>query len=137
LQQSSDMRLLKASIEAMSPVIGTALLVAIAVTLAASVFFFVSRLTDTETEKGPDIGFSKDEDTDTIMVAQAEDGLDWSTDFVFRGSCSPTLNGAAFPTGPGHEVAAGDLLGCAPGEDITVASSENMGDALLFETAFV
>jgi len=64
--------------QAVSPVIGVILMVAITVVLAAVVFVLVSELASEKREAPAAIGFSKDEANDRIDVARAEADLDWS-----------------------------------------------------------
>ena len=52
------------------------------------------------------------------------------------GSCTPLLNGAAFPTAAGTPVQAGDVLACDPGEDLSISSSKGSGNALLYRASF-
>lgn len=85
--------------EAVSPVIGVILMVAITVVLAAVVFVLVQDLGD-DTEGAPQVTFLKDGSDYT--VASADDGLDWG-DFTVTG-CTTV------PTG---SLDAGDTLeGC-------------------------
>ena len=84
--------------EAVSPVIGVILMVAITVVLAAIVFVLVTRLSDTS-ESTPNVSFTEKDEGATLMVASAPSGLDWA-DFTVDG-CTTV------PTG---SVDAGDLL---------------------------
>jgi len=86
--------------EAVSPVIGVILMVAITVVLAAVVFVLVSNLGDSS-EDAPDISFSKDSSEHTLTVVKADAGSDWA-DFSAGGCASDTpTNGA---------VGAGDVV---------------------------
>lgn len=124
--------------EAVSPVIGVILMVAITVVLAAVVFVLVSNLGE-GAEDAPEMGFSKDNDDGSVTVVRAPSGgdaLDWVDDIALGGTCTATLNGAAFPTATGaNPVAAGDVLGgCAAGETLTVTHTGS--NTLLYETDF-
>lgn len=63
--------------EAVSPVIGVILMVAITVVLAAVVFVLVSDLGDTG-DAAPEIGFAIQESEDRIRVDRAENGVNWN-----------------------------------------------------------
>lgn len=88
--------------EAVSPVIGVILMVAITVVLAAVVFVLVSNLGDSS-EDAPDISFSKDSSDHTLTVVKADAGADWS-DFS-QGGCD--LAATSPTTGP---IGAGDVV---------------------------
>lgn len=80
--------------EAVSPVIGVILMVAITVVLAAVVFVLVSDLGDTG-DSAPELGFTRDEQDDELTVSKADPGLNW-TEFEIRASeaVEYTVNGA-------------------------------------------
>lgn len=84
--------------EAVSPVIGVILMVAITVVLAAVVFVLVSKMGE-GTELPPTMSLQTDDQGGNFTVVKAESGLDWS-DFTATG-CTTV------PTGP---VVAGDEL---------------------------
>lgn len=113
--------------EAVSPVIGVILMVAITVVLAAVVFVLVQNLSKGG-EKAPDMGFTKDNNARTISVVKAPVGNDaivYVTGLNWGGDCAvDNLNGAnpaAAPTSA-NTVTAGDILHvtCAAGETITL-----------------
>lgn len=126
--------------EGLSPVVGTLLLFLIVAAIAASVWFMVSRVTDdAEIEDAPEIGFTLGANDPSVRVVQAPaapDELDWFEDLVLGGECSPTLNGAAFPSAPGVPVRANDVLGCAWGEELSISSGDDHGNKLLFRHRF-
>lgn len=62
--------------EAVSPVIGVILMVAITVVLAAVVFVLVSNL-GADSETAPAISWNKDEATDRLTVVTASSNADW------------------------------------------------------------
>ena len=68
--------------EAVSPVIGVILMVAITVVLAAVVFVLVSNLSKGG-QKAPDVSFSTDETRDRITLVTAASGLNWD-DFKIK-----------------------------------------------------
>lgn len=115
--------------EAVSPVIGVILMVAITVVLAAVVFILVNDLGSSE-EDAPDMGFSKDNDAGTITIVKAPSGsniLDWS---------DLSVGGTAACTEPASTdtVDAGDqLTGCGTG---TVTVTHIASNTLLYETEF-
>jgi flagellin-like protein len=120
---------------ALSPVIGVILLVAITVVLSATVFVVAGRFQEGAAEPGPHILMETDQGTQEVRVVRGDGDLDWM-DLGFDGSCTPTLNGAPFPTASGQAVRAGDVLGCAAGEDLEITSSLDEGNALLYSTSF-
>lgn len=111
--------------EAVSPVIGVILMVAITVVLAAVVFVLVGGFSE-KAEKAPHITFKVDENARTLTVVRADPGADWKLHFLVGGTCADhvQLNGVDWTAVPdGTAVAAGDKLGnCASGETLTVAS---------------
>lgn len=70
--------------EAVSPVIGVILMVAITVVLAAVVFVLVSNLSKTS-GKAPDVSWTTDETKDRISLIKADTGLNWD-DFSIKGT---------------------------------------------------
>lgn len=77
--------------EAVSPVIGVILMVAITVVLAAVVFVLVSNLSKTSS-KAPDVSFTLDENTDRLSLVKSATGLNWD-DFKIKGTVpSSTVN---------------------------------------------
>lgn len=62
--------------EAVSPVIGVILMVAITVVLAAVVFVLVSNLSKGG-QKAPDVSFSTDETRDRVTLITSASGLNW------------------------------------------------------------
>lgn len=113
--------------EAVSPVIGVILMVAITVVLAAVVFVLVSNLGQSG-EDAPDVAFSKNEDTNTITVVKAAPDLDWG-DFEFGGSLACTGGSTT------EDFGAGDEISCAAGAG-TVTISHVESGTLVFSTSF-
>ena len=74
--------------EAVSPVIGVILMVAITVVLAAVVFVLVSNLSKSGS-KAPDVAFSTDETRDRISIITAATELVWA-DFQVKFTTSDT-----------------------------------------------
>jgi archaeal type IV pilus assembly protein PilA len=64
--------------EAVSPVIGVILMVAITVVLAAVVFVLVTRLSGDEASTTPNFGFTPDNAAKTIRVTTADPGTSWN-----------------------------------------------------------
>lgn len=72
--------------DAVSPVIGVILMVAITVVLAAVVFVLVSNLSEGG-DQAPTVGFQKDESADRLNVISADNGIQWSDfEFSYRGT---------------------------------------------------
>lgn len=79
--------------EAVSPVIGVILMVAITVVLAAVVFVLVSNL-GKSSDKAPDVAFLADENDNSITVTKADTGLTWD-DFTIKVGSSDNPAGTA------------------------------------------
>ena len=117
--------------EAVSPVIGVILMVAITVVLAAVVFVLVSNLGE-GSESAPNISFNKDSADLTLTVVQAEDAewgdFDVSTD---QGDiCVAPTSG---------QVEAGDLIDCSAGStlsSVTVTITHTPTNSLVYSTTF-
>lgn len=91
---------LKHSEEAVSPVIGVILMVAVTVVLAAAVFVIVSQITP-NTDTAPDIGVTRD--GTTLLIVRVSSTVPWSDLTVTGCTTIPTTG----------NVAAGDTLeGC-------------------------
>ncbi len=97
--------------EAVSPVIGVILMVAITVVLAAVVFVLVGNLTDTS-ESAPSITFTYSDSAFTARVTTADTGLTWSQFDVFCGTTEQTA--------PAANVTAGQQFTCATGQTFSV-----------------
>jgi flagellin-like protein len=122
--------------EAVSPVIGVILMVAITVVLAAVVFVLVSNL-GKGSEKAPNISFSKDETGDKISVISADAGLLLSH-FSIKASAAGDCGYNAAVSGDDDlttaykpiETATG---GCSGAADATLADADlNGGDSFAF-----
>jgi archaeal type IV pilus assembly protein PilA len=90
----------KANDEAVSPVIGVILMVAITVVLAAVVFVLVSNLGKTSSST-PTFQLTRDEATDRLSVLSADSDADWNR-LAIKGSAATTefaLNAATGATG--------------------------------------
>lgn len=109
--------------EAVSPVIGVILMVAITVVLAAVVFVLVSNLSGGG-EDNPEIGFSKNSGAGTLTVVSVNfDGPVAWADIDVNGCTQPTTG----------DVTAGDQLTSCSG-DVTVSYTPN--NALIYDTTF-
>jgi flagellin-like protein len=81
----------KANDEAVSPVIGVILMVAITVVLAAVVFVLVSNLSKNSNQSAPNISFNQNKSAKTLSIISA-DQADWK-------DIKATIQGAAANTG--------------------------------------
>lgn len=118
--------------EAVSPVIGVILMVAITVVLAAVVFVLVSNLGE-GSEAAPDMGFTADDTAATATVVRApplSEGLLWGTHIVIAGDCAPANAGVQ----DGQAVDAGDVIDCASGDSLTVTHVQT--NTLLYSHTF-
>jgi hypothetical protein len=124
--------------EGVTAPISVMLLVAVVVLLAFATMFFVNRLTDESRIDEPrvDLAFSLDDNNPTATVVRASDDLDWVRDLRTSGSCDPLLNGQAFPAAVGRLVQSGDVLECEGRETLRITSSDEKGNALLFDYTF-
>jgi flagellin-like protein len=121
--------------EAVSPVIGVILMVAITVVLAAVVFVLVSNL-GKGSEKAPNVSFNKDSSAGHLTVVQADPGHTWA-EFAFGGSCTTASTGSKDWTAPssGDAVSAGTILGdCDPGETLSITHTAT--NSLVYSTTF-
>jgi flagellin-like protein len=110
--------------DAVSPVIGVILMVAITVVLAAVVFVLVGNLTDTS-EAAPTVVFTYSDSAGTARVTTADTGVFWGGTGFW-----PTCAGAALITNEttpaiGAGVSAGDQLTCATGAFSVVHNATN------------
>lgn len=109
--------------EAVSPVIGVILMVAITVVLAAVVFVLVSNLGKGSGQTAPNLQFTKDDTQDRLTITTAESGANWNRISLRVTSCTQTdaaavADGAVIRMGgaadPPHQnenaVAAGEEL---------------------------
>lgn len=121
--------------EAVSPVIGVILMVAITVVLAAVVFVLVSNLGDTS-EDAPDLSFSKDSSEGSLTVISAQDSQ-WN-DFTVSGCDVLDIGATTEDISDGSisettDVGAGDKLeGCSGAVTITHLAT----NTLVYSTSF-
>jgi flagellin-like protein len=80
----------KANDEAVSPVIGVILMVAITVVLAAVVFVLVSNLSKGGSQSAPTLAIATDDTLDRLTMTSAATGADWSRLSISTVSCSGT-----------------------------------------------
>lgn len=109
--------------DAVSPVIGVILMVAITVVLAAVVFVLVSRLADDPGSQAGKINFSKDESQDRLTVVGSEGPGQWAAYSI--SGCSNANSG--------NITAGQQLTGCSG--RVTVVFDET--NTLVYETDFV
>ena len=118
-----------------SAVLGVLLMAAITVTIAAVALQITADL-----KEGPQapahVTVWSVPSRPEARVIQADLGLDWATDVVVSGSCTPLLNGGPFPDTAGTPVRAGDVLTCGSGEDLVLGSSGDRGSVLLYQHSF-
>jgi flagellin-like protein len=136
--------------EAVSPVIGVILMVAITVVLAAVVFILVNDLGQSG-EDAPDMGFTKNNDACTVTVVKAPSGnniVAWDNDASGDGDIDVTASVDSDPAGhgvtDGDTVNAGDILqfdtdalitgAQCTGVDVTIRHIGS--NTLLYETEF-
>lgn len=113
--------------EAVSPVIGVILMVAITVVLAAVVFVLVSNL-GKGSEAAPSLSFNKDSSAHTLTVVKADSGLTWD-DFTATGCNSDTETSAT-------AVAAGDVITMTGSFPCTFSLTHDATNTLVYTTTF-
>ena len=135
-------RTLRREEQAVSPVLGAILGVAIAVVLAGSVWFLLGILTrSSSTDASPQIGFTR-QGTSLVVAKAPAKALDWYSDIRPSGTCAAALQlapqgGAAapYPTAAGTKVSSGDKLsGCTSGQTLTLADIST--NRVIFTTTF-
>jgi flagellin-like protein len=110
--------------EAVSPVIGVILMVAITVVLAAVVFVMVNNLGD-QAEPAPPMSFSRDVSNSEVMLVRGPTGLDWS--HITVTGCTDWVQPAS------GLVSAGTKIGpCEAGDTVTII--HNASNTLLYQT---
>ncbi len=132
--------------EAVSPVIGVILMVAITVVLAAVVFVLVSNLSKGGQQSAPNLAINVDDTADRLVIVSASSGADWSRLTVVATTCTGTVvnvggastthNNLAATSAAKTAVSAG--TNCAgPNVPVQIAPSSsliNAGDFLSFCT---
>lgn len=121
---------------AVSPIVGTLLVVAMTIVLAGGVFLVIIGIGE-KGENAPVVSFRLDQNSDSVKVVQAEAGVDWFVDLDLGGTCQPhvKLNGEGLPDRGGTLVKAGDeLAGCEEGETLRIVASKP--NQLIFEIQF-
>jgi flagellin-like protein len=125
----------QASDDAVSPVIGVILMVAITVVLAAVVFVLVSNLSKTS-NNAPQISFSADDTNRKLTVVSGPaPAINWSS-ITIGGTCSSTfkLNGGTAGTTTGT-VKGGDVItACTTGQ--TISFTHTATNTLLYTHTF-
>lgn len=113
--------------EAVSPVIGVILMVAITVVLAAVVFVLVSNLGE-GSESAPNISFNKDSGDRTLTVVQAETAT-WG-EFAFGTNTAS----CAFDVSSTSSVSAGDTITCTAAGTVSILHVPT--NSLVYTTTF-
>lgn len=108
--------------EGITPAIATVLMVVVIVAMAGGMTLaWKTHVVDEVAQHVPPVAFRADEARDVAQVVRLSGQLDWARDATFPGTCSPSLDGAPFPTQPGTPIEVGDELGCLPGQELVVA----------------
>ena len=121
--------------EAVSPVIGVILMVAITVVLAAVVFVLVSNLGE-GSESAPNISFNKDSADRTLTVVQAEDA-EWGDFAISPDDDCTAMRGGNTLTAT-DTIEAGDVIDCSDNTDtsFTVTITHTPTNSLVYSTTF-
>ena len=124
--------------EAVSPVVGTILLVAVAVVLAGVVFLFAGRVADEAPQVAPALVFHADEADNSAVVAGTGSNIPWR-DVRVTGCDYSVLDGAGVALDllldPDAEVQGGQrLVGCQAGETLTIVHVPS--NSLLYQHRF-
>lgn len=128
-------RAFKQNDEAVSPVIGVILMVAITVVLAAVVFVLVSNLGEGANAENPRVSFSKDEngtaDGGILTVVTIENGPIPLTEIVLGGGAGSTCT---WTNSDATNLSPGDQLECTGNGTITISHTET--ESLLYSGSF-
>jgi len=124
----------------LSAVLGTILVIGIAVALTVAALLMFNKIREDANidDKPAVVGMATDSDTQSISVVgiRTEDDLDWFRDVSIGGSCEPLLNGAAYPSALGTPVVPGDRLECDPGEDIRIVVDTGEKEVVVYSNTF-
>ncbi|MHB8634721.1 MAG: type IV pilin [Thermoplasmatota archaeon] len=125
--------------EAVSPVIGVILMVAITVVLAAVVFVLVTKLSSNNSTSAPTLSMSTDSVADKLTVSSAGTGADWSRIKVSVGQCTLASNLDAIAVGNGasttvHQNAVAHV-GASAANTATLVSAANCASAVAVQVA--
>src|SRR5205085_2804616 len=109
----------KADRAAVTSVLGVVLMIFIGIAVAGTIWYMANKIKSNANSenRGVHVTFQRDSTglPNVKVTKVSPTNLDWVTDLAIRGTCSPTLNGATFPTATGTPVRAGDVLGCSSG----------------------
>ena len=100
---------------AVSAVIGVILMVAITVAIAATVYVYVSGMIGGESEKTPNIAFTKDNSDNILTVITADSAINWDDVKVVNGTGSAAQWAMHFSV-TNATITAGDTLGTFTGD---------------------
>jgi flagellin-like protein len=113
----------KGNDEAVSPVIGVILMVAITVVLAAVVFVLVSNLSKGGSQSAPALSFNTDSVADKLTVTSAATGADWSRLSLKVTSCTQTqTNSIIYVGGSATKVYQNTAASAANGGALNLAA---------------
>jgi len=129
--------------EAVSPVIGVILMVAITVVLAAVVFVLVSNLSKNSNTAAPNITFNQDNSGHTLTIVSADASASWANiKQSTTGGCTVKFQGATTVTSGSSvastSVVAGDFLSVAgsSGSSCTISLTYTTVNQLLGSWTF-
>jgi flagellin-like protein len=109
--------------EAVSPVIGVILMVAITVVLAAVVFVLVSNLSKNSNTAAPNMTFNQDNSGHKLTVVSADASAKWTNvKQTMTGGCTVNLNGSGGSITSGSAVTSA-TLSISAGDALNVAGS--------------
>ena len=123
--------------EAVSPIVGVILMVAITVVLAATLFLVTSRLKEGANAESPYIGFSTHDNAGapggTLTIVRITNGPVEKADVVVDGTAGPTCSWNYLdPTS--LTINAGDELDCTGNGRVTISHAPS--DTLFFQAVF-
>ena len=115
----------KASDEAVSPVIGVILMVAITVVLAAVVFVLVSNLSKNSNTAAPNITFNQNNSGHTLTIVSADAAASWNNvkGSITPGTCNYKLNSQTTTSAAAPMTSSTGTLSIAAGDVITVSGT--------------
>jgi hypothetical protein len=125
---------------AVTSVLGVVLIIIISIALGAAIWVMINKIRETHpvNEHQIQVSFNLDQQTKQLRVVKLNPpNLDWFNDLSRAGTCTPTLNGGAYPTAAGTPIRAGDTLaGCTSGQTLVIKASAAHGGDLLFSTTY-
>ena len=125
---------------AISQILGTMLVIGIAVILAIVVGIMLHQVTQ-EQGRGdppPSLGAVQPDDDPEVRIIKvpADMPLRWGEEIRTEGTCDPLLNGQPFAASLGQPLEVDDRLSCDPGETLHIVHQGSDSGAVLYRFRF-